>query len=299
MAATVAGGLTDLWGDEGREPGSPMRPYGDRSPFEKAARKSSRPGPLAGTGSTLTPLENLYGIITPSALHFEQSRECLRAGRHVLSELPPCIDPREAEELGAIAQQQGVLLGCAHTSRYLAPYARIHAALKSGLIGEIQEVSYVRYLQLQPRTWTDSALVHHGAHIIDLVLQWCGKLKPIACAAFPNASSAQSVSILAALPGGKPLTATISYAAKIPISRMVVVGATHTVETDGFSYLRSDLEELQFIGDERAVYEQAIAAQDEQFLGACRGKTAYIPWAETEDLMRMIHQFQVLSAAKI
>jgi 2-hydroxy-4-carboxymuconate semialdehyde hemiacetal dehydrogenase len=237
-------------------------------------------------------------ICSPSALHFEQARECLRAGRHVLIELPPCNEPSKAEELGTIAQQQGVLLGCAHTSRYLAPYARIHAALKASQIGEIQEVSYVRYPQLRPRTWTDNALVHHGAHIIDLALQWCGELKPIACAAFPNASSAQSVSILAALPGGRPLTATISYGAKIPISRMVVMGTAHMVETDGFSYLRSDLEELQFIGDERAVYEQAIAAQDAQFIDACRGKNTYISWSETEDLMRMIHRFQVLSIAK-
>jgi 2-hydroxy-4-carboxymuconate semialdehyde hemiacetal dehydrogenase len=235
-------------------------------------------------------------ICSPSTVHYEQSRECLRAGRHVLSELPPCNEPREAEELGAIAQQQGVILGCAHTSRYLAPYARIHAALKSGQIGEIQEVSYVRYPQLRPRAWTDNALVHHGAHFIDLALKWCGELNPIACTAFPNASSVQSVSILAELPSGRLLTATISYGAKIPISRMVVVGTAHTVETDGFSYLRSDLEELQFIGDERVVYEQAIAAQDAQFLGACRGKNAYIPWAETEDLMRMIHRFQVLAA---
>jgi 2-hydroxy-4-carboxymuconate semialdehyde hemiacetal dehydrogenase len=238
-------------------------------------------------------------ICSPSALHFEQSRECLRAGRHVLSEFPPCDEPSEAEELGAIAQKQGVLLGCAHTSRYLAPYARIHAALKSGRIGEIQNVSYVRYPQLRPRTWTDNALVHHGAHFIDLVLQWCGELKPIACAAYPNASSAQSVSILAALSGGKPLTATIGYGAKIPMSRMVVVGTAHTVETDGFSYLRSDLEELQFVGDERAVYVQAIAAQDAQFLDACRRKNAYIPWAETEILMQTIHRFRILSATGI
>jgi 2-hydroxy-4-carboxymuconate semialdehyde hemiacetal dehydrogenase len=236
-------------------------------------------------------------ICSPSSLHFEQSKECLRAGRHVLSELPPCNEPGEAEELGTIAQQQGVILGCAHTSRYLAPYVRIYAALKSGQIGEIQEVSYVRYPQLRPRAWTDNAIVHHGAHPIDLVLQWCGELKPIACTAYPNDSSAQSVSILAALPGGRPLTATISYGAKIPISKMVVVGAKHTVETDGFSYLRSDLEELQFVGDERTVYEQAIAMQDMQFLGACHGKNTYIPWAETEDLMRMIHRFQTLSDA--
>ena len=88
VAATVAGGLTDLWGDDGREPGAPMRLYGERSPFEKAARKNSRSGPLAGTGSTLTPLESLYGIITPSALHFERHHSGV-----------PMIDPDKHELL--------------------------------------------------------------------------------------------------------------------------------------------------------------------------------------------------------
>jgi sulfane dehydrogenase subunit SoxC len=88
MAATVAGGLTDLWGDAGREPGSPMRPYGERSSFEKTARKNSRSGPLGGTGSTLTPLESLYGIITPSALHFERHHSGV-----------PAIDPDKHELL--------------------------------------------------------------------------------------------------------------------------------------------------------------------------------------------------------
>jgi 2-hydroxy-4-carboxymuconate semialdehyde hemiacetal dehydrogenase len=255
-------------------------------------------GTIAASVEEAIGLSNVAIICSPSPLHFEQARVCLRAGRHVLIELPPCNGPGEAEKLGAIAQQQGVVLGCAYTSRYLALYAHIYAALKSGLIGEIQEVSYTRYLQLRPRAWTDNALVHHGAHLIDLVLQWCGDMKPVACAAFPDASSAQCVSLLATLPGGGPLTAAISYGAKIPVSKMVVVGAKHTVETDGFSYLRSDLEELQFVGDERAVYEQAIAAQDAQFIGACRGSCAYIPWAETENLMRMIQQFQGLCIAE-
>jgi sulfane dehydrogenase subunit SoxC len=88
LAATMAGGLTDLLGDEGRELGAPMRPYGERSPFEKVARRSSRPGALTGTGSTLTPLENLYGIITPSALHYERHHSGV-----------PAIDPDKHELL--------------------------------------------------------------------------------------------------------------------------------------------------------------------------------------------------------
>lgn len=235
-------------------------------------------------------------ICSPSSLHFEQARACLRAGRHTLVELPPCGEAHEAEELGAIARQQSVVVGCAHTSRYLAPYARIHEALRSGLLGDIQEISYVRYPKLRPRSWTDNALMHHAAHVVDLASCWCGGLEPLACAAFPDASSAQSVSLVASLPGGKALTATISYDGKLPVSRMVVVATKHTVETDGFSYLRSDLEELHFTGDELAVYEQAIAAQDVHFLEACRGKATYISWAESERLMRVIQRFQVLNA---
>lgn len=240
-------------------------------------------------------LADVAVICSPSASHFGQAKECLYAGCHVLSELPPCNGPIEAEELGAIARRQGVLLGCAHTSRYLEPYARIHAVLKAGRIGEIQEVSYIRYPQLRSRTWIDNALMHHAAHPIDLVLRWCGELRPIACSAFPDACSAQSVSILAALPSGRPFAATVSYDAKISISRMVIVGTTHTIETDGFSSLHSDLEDLHFTGDEREVYEQAILAQDKEFLGACRGKNSYISWGETEELMRTIHQFEVLN----
>ena len=46
-------------------PGSPARVYGERSPFESAARS-------VGDFHSLTPLQDLHGIITPSSLHFER-----------------------------------------------------------------------------------------------------------------------------------------------------------------------------------------------------------------------------------
>ena len=48
-------------------PGSPARPYGDRSRFEQAVRTPSREGTSSGA-----PLQDLNGIITPSSLHFER-----------------------------------------------------------------------------------------------------------------------------------------------------------------------------------------------------------------------------------
>jgi sulfane dehydrogenase subunit SoxC len=51
--------------DPMRVPGSPVRPYGERSPFEAAIRSG-------GDSHSLTPLQALHGIITPSSLHFER-----------------------------------------------------------------------------------------------------------------------------------------------------------------------------------------------------------------------------------
>ncbi len=63
------------------EAGEPRRKYGLRSSFETSERYLA-PGPYEGNGSGRTPLQDLYGVITPSALFFER----LHAG------VPP-IDP--------------------------------------------------------------------------------------------------------------------------------------------------------------------------------------------------------------
>jgi hypothetical protein len=76
---------------------------------------------------------------------------------------------------------------------------------------------------------------------------------------------------------------------------MLVIGRKWTISPDGFSYLRSDLPELQFSGDEHKVYEDAIGSQDMAFLGACQGKNGFIPWKDTMSLIRVVGKAQRLS----
>ena len=67
-ASTLLGAQAEEPGDPidpMRVPGASPRPYGERSPFEKQTR-------LVATASSTTPLQDLQGIITPSALHFER-----------------------------------------------------------------------------------------------------------------------------------------------------------------------------------------------------------------------------------
>ena len=62
-----------------------QRSYGVRSPFESIARENV-PGQAQFLLSELTPLQDLVGIITPSALHFQQTR---------FHDYPPSIDPQK------------------------------------------------------------------------------------------------------------------------------------------------------------------------------------------------------------
>src|SRR2546422_11047009 len=54
--------------DPTKVPGAPVSPLGQRSPFERPRRI-----PVGNRqGSSLTPLQELYGIVTPADLHFER-----------------------------------------------------------------------------------------------------------------------------------------------------------------------------------------------------------------------------------
>lgn len=70
-----------------REPGSGRTEYGERSRFEKSVRYFA-PSATPGTGASRTPLQDLFGIITPSSLHFERHHAGV-----------PTIDPARHELL--------------------------------------------------------------------------------------------------------------------------------------------------------------------------------------------------------
>ncbi len=76
FGATLASALAACRGQssaplEPRALGTPIRPYGARSRFENATR-FFRPTTIPEEASSRTPLQDTYGIITPSSLHFER-----------------------------------------------------------------------------------------------------------------------------------------------------------------------------------------------------------------------------------
>ena len=59
--------------DEGTGRAFLSPPYGQPSPFEKSViRRPRAPTPTNTAASSMTPWQNLHGIITPNGLHFER-----------------------------------------------------------------------------------------------------------------------------------------------------------------------------------------------------------------------------------
>lgn len=233
-------------------------------------------------------------VASPSPRHFQQAQAGLHAGAHTLVELPPCERAADAATLARQAEASHRVLQCAHTSRFLAPYVRLGQLLGEGALGEIRQVGYSRHIAPRERSWTDDALLHHAAHPLDLLLDWFGDLLPLGCAALPRASPPQSVSLLGQLATGAPVTISISYASRLPHSRMVIVGDRHTVETDGFGYLHADVASWRIVCAGQSTYEAAIGRQDAEFVAACRGRQAGVAWSQTFRLMQLIDQFRTL-----
>jgi 2-hydroxy-4-carboxymuconate semialdehyde hemiacetal dehydrogenase len=116
-------------------------------------------------------------VASPSPVHAEQSVAALRAGRHVLCEIPVSVDLDGAEELAATADATGRIAMVGHTLRYWAPHRTVREWVERGDLRLRHLVA--RSLQLgqtnvgwmgRQRDWTDSVLWHHGAHLVDAAL---------------------------------------------------------------------------------------------------------------------------------
>jgi sulfane dehydrogenase subunit SoxC len=85
-AAAIGGGLLGknaLAAETPEKLGTPLGPYGDRSPYEKAVRWM-RQSKTPETGSSFTPLQDSVGTLTPSSLHYERHHSGI-----------PTIDPEQ------------------------------------------------------------------------------------------------------------------------------------------------------------------------------------------------------------
>ena len=91
----------------------------------------------------------LVYIATTHDRHYEQARECLLHGKHVLCEKSLTVHAWEAEELVRLAEEKGLFLMEAQILRFLLMSRTLREILDSGMIGRplFMEAGYFRSLE--------------------------------------------------------------------------------------------------------------------------------------------------------
>lgn len=97
-----------------------------------------------GCASTLDDLfsqvDAVY-VASPHYTHYDYVRKALEAGMHVLCETPFVFARSQAEELYSLAEQKHLVLMVALKTAYCPAFGHLVSMLKSGVIGEIVEVT--------------------------------------------------------------------------------------------------------------------------------------------------------------
>jgi predicted dehydrogenase len=153
----------------------------DIDPRRVEAAKEELPG-LKGYFTCLDemlamPDLDLVIIILPHNLHAQAAIQCLKAGKHAITEKPFCITVDEANAMIAAAQKNGVMLSVFHNRRWDGDYLTIHDVLRRGMIGDVFHIEAGGGNYGRPGTWWRSSkavsggvMYDWGAHFLDWIL---------------------------------------------------------------------------------------------------------------------------------
>lgn len=120
---------------------------------------------------------DLVTVITPHNTHAPLALQCLKAGKHVITEKPFCLTVAEATAMIDAAKANGVMLSTFHNRRWDGDYLAIRDVIDRGIIGEVFHVEASGGGWGHPGHWWRSdkkisggAFYDWGAHFVDWVL---------------------------------------------------------------------------------------------------------------------------------
>ena len=104
-------------------------------------------------------------VAAPAEAHYDLAAQALRAGKHVLVEKPIAATLAQADELGGLARQHGLVLQVGHLERFSAAYQAM-----AGRIGAPLYIEATRIAPFKPRGTDVSVILDLMIHDLDLVL---------------------------------------------------------------------------------------------------------------------------------
>ena len=121
-------------------------------------------------------------LTTPTQLHAVQGEQCMRAGKHVMIEIPMADSVADSERLVRVQKETGVVAMAGHTRRFNPSHQWIHKRILAGELKILQmdvQTYFFRRTNTnalgKPRSWTDHLLWHHACHTVDLFAYQTGE----------------------------------------------------------------------------------------------------------------------------
>lgn len=104
-------------------------------------------------------------VAAPAEAHHELALRALEAGKHVLVEKPIASTLAQADELGRVAAQRGLVLQVGHLERFSAAFGAVAARMNRPLYLEA-----IRIAPFKPRGTDVSVILDLMIHDLDLIL---------------------------------------------------------------------------------------------------------------------------------
>ena len=219
-------------------------------------------------------------LCTPTQIHAEQAIQCMKAGKHVMVEIPLADSLADAEAVDKVQKQTGLIAMVGHTRRFNPSHQYVHNRIVAGELKIHQmdvQTFFFRRTNMnalgQPRSWTDHLLWHHAAHTVDLFQYQTGEAVIAAHAMqgpiHPTLGIAMDMSIQLKTTSGAICTLSLSFNNDGPLGtffRYICDNGTYIARYDDLMDGRENAIDLSNV----AVSMNGIELQDREFFAAIK-----------------------------
>jgi 2-hydroxy-4-carboxymuconate semialdehyde hemiacetal dehydrogenase len=219
-------------------------------------------------------------LTTPTQMHAAQGEQCMRAGKHVMIEIPMADSVADSERLVRVQRETGVIAMAGHTRRFNPSHQWLHARILAGEIKVLQmdvQTYFFRRTNTnalgKPRSWTDHLLWHHACHTVDLFAYQTGENASQAYALqgpkHPVLGISMDMSIGLKVPSGAICTLSLSFNNDGPLGtffRYICDNGTYIARYDELVDGKNNPIDVSKV----AVSMNGIELQDREFFTAIR-----------------------------
>jgi 2-hydroxy-4-carboxymuconate semialdehyde hemiacetal dehydrogenase len=221
-------------------------------------------------------------LATPTQMHAKQAIQCMRAGKHVMIEIPMADSVADAESIVKVQQETGLVAMAGHTRRFNPTHQYVHNKIMKGELKVLQmdvQTYFFRRTNMnalgKPRSWTDHLLWHHACHTVDLFAYQTGQKisKQFALQGpyHPELKIAMDMSIGLQVPSGAICTLSLSFINDGPLGtffRYICDNGTYIARYDELVNGKNEPIDVSKV----AVSMNGIELQDREFFAAIAEK---------------------------